>query len=196
MLGREGCRSFSLHRTYFIGAKVAFESLKMGQRFKAADELHGPGRNSEAQIKGKEKDLVYFSLIHFHDLFILEMLPLVWSLVPEQGLWHELYLWSFQFFFPLISPSPLSHYCMETADRSTIACCQYRLQKSISSQTGSEIGGGSYRFLWLFLVSFSELGWFSLVRYYFQLGWDKHIPGYTRCFLQSPHFQRNPDWYL
>lgn len=78
------------------------------------------------------------------------------------------------FFFP---PACLVTTAWEQADRSRVARCQYRLQESISSQTGSEIGGGSYRFLRWFLVSFSELVWFRLVRYYFELGWDKHSPG-------------------
>lgn len=41
---------------------------------------------------------------------------------------------------------------------------------------GNEIEGGSYRFLSLFLVSFSELVWFTLVRYYSQPRRDEHIP--------------------
>lgn len=80
----------------------------------------------------------------------------------------------------------------EQAGRSRVASCQYRLQKSISSQTGSEIRGGSYRFLRLFLVSFSELVWFRLVRYYFEWGWDKHISLMHQMFSAASQFPEAP----
>lgn len=80
----------------------------------------------------------------------------------------------------------------EQTNGSRVACCQYRLQKSVSSQTGSEIGGGTYRFLRLFLVSFSELVWFRLVRYYFELGWDKHIPLVYQMLSAASQFPEAP----
>lgn len=54
--------------------------------------------------------------------------------------------------------------------------CRCRQQKSIRRQAVSEIEEGSYRFLCLFLVSFLELVWFTLVRYYFEPSRDEHIP--------------------
>lgn len=93
-------------------------------------------------------------------------------------------------FFP--QPLFLAPAAWEQADRSRVAPCQYRLQKSISSQTGSEIGGGSYGFLWLFLLSFLELVWFGLVRYYFELGWDKHIPLVYQMLSAASQFPQAP----
>lgn len=138
----------------------------------------------EGWMKEREGDSGIFSLSNLP--FCLEILPPGWCPAPGQGLWHEWELWSSLFFFSFLvclffffffPPACLVTTAWEQADRSRVARCQYRLQESISSQTGSEIGGGSYRFLRWFLVSFSELVWFRLVRYYFELGWDKHSPG-------------------
>lgn len=100
---------------------------------------------------------------------------------------------SLSFFFLLcFFPACLVTTAWEQADRSRVACCQYRLKKSVSSQTGSEMGGGSSRFLRLFLVSFSELVWFRLVRCYFELGWGKHVPLVHQMLPAASQFPEAP----
>lgn len=181
--GGGGC-PILFHWTCFIGAKVVFGSLNVEQRFEAARRTTWPWGKGGAWTKGREGDSGIFSLINLP--FFLEILPLGWCLAPEQSIWHELKLWSSLFFPFLVTTS------WEQANGSRVACCQYRLQKSVSSQTGSEIGGGSYRFLRLFLVSFSELVWFRLVRYYFELGWDKHIPLVHQMLSAASQFSEAP----
>lgn len=76
-------------------------------------------------------------------------------------------------FFPLLSCF-IGSYLSGRESRQVAASGRCRQQKSIR-QPGSEIEEGSYRFLCLFLVNFSELVWFTLVRYYFEPSKDEHI---------------------
>lgn len=159
-----------------IGAKVVFESLNVEQRLGAA--LCGPG----AWTKGREGGSGIFSS---NQSFIF-LGNRASRLVPDTRTGSL--AWIIPMIFPifLFFSSSLVTTVWEQADRSRAARCQYRLQKSISSQTGSEIRGGSYRFLRLFLVSFWELVWFKLVRYYFELGWDKHFLGVPDVHCSLP----------
>lgn len=76
-------------------------------------------------------------------------------------------------FFPLLSCF-IGSYLNGRESRQVAADGRCRQQKSIR-QSGSEIEEGSYRFLCLFLGNFSELMWFTLVRYYFEPHRDEHI---------------------
>lgn len=76
-------------------------------------------------------------------------------------------------FFPFLSCC-IGSYLNGRESRQVAANGRCRQQKSIR-QSGSEIEEGSYRFFCLFLVNFSELVWFTPVRYYFEPSRDEHI---------------------
>lgn len=76
-------------------------------------------------------------------------------------------------FFPLLSCCIGS--CLNGRESRQVAAAGRCRQQNSLRQSGSEIEEGSYRFLCLFLVNFSELVWFTLVRYYFEPSKDEHI---------------------
>lgn len=76
-------------------------------------------------------------------------------------------------FFPLLSCC-IGSYLNGRESRHVAANGRCRQQKSIR-QSESEIEEVSYRFFCLFLVNFSELVWFTPVRYYFEPSRDEHI---------------------
>lgn len=190
-----GCTPFALHQICFIGAKVVSGSLNLEQRFAAAKELRGSGGKGRGVNERKGRGLRRFLSNNSPILpgnFASRLVP---SSRTGSLAWVRaviLFFFSFSFLFFFFFPACLVTTAWEQADRSRIALCQYRLQESISSQTGSEIGGGSYRFLRWFLVSFSELVWFRLVRYYFELGWDKHIPLVHQMLTTASQFPEAP----
>lgn len=175
----------SLYWMCFLSAEVEFGKGRLFEGVRWSTWPWGKRKWGEVNRK-KEEDPGIFFLMNLA-FFFLEILSVGWYLAREQGLRHESYLWC-------SSPHPLVLVtaAWEQADRSRVAGCQYRLQESISNQTGSEIGGGSYRFLRLFLVSFLELVWFRLVSYYSERGWDKHIPSVYQMLSVGSQFPETP----